>query len=141
MKRTKVFTIPYTVWMALFVVAPIIMIVVYAFSGADGGFTLSNFSTMGDYTVVFIRSFRLALIATECSGAETEAPGKCQHGGAFTRLRRAHGDHPDRGVALAHGDYSLVTLQRKRNEKNLAPRARIERATPRFVGKCSDPLS
>ena len=64
MKRTKVFTIPYTVWMALFVVAPIIMIVVYAFSGADGGFTLSNFSTMGDYTVVFIRSFRLALIAT-----------------------------------------------------------------------------
>ncbi|WP_164713556.1 hypothetical protein [Variovorax atrisoli] len=51
---------------------------------------------------------RLALIATECSGAETEAPGKCLHAGAFTRLRRAHVDHPDRGVALAHGNYSLV---------------------------------
>ena len=43
MKRTKAFTIPYVVWMALFVVAPIIMIVIYAFSGADGGFTLANF--------------------------------------------------------------------------------------------------
>ena len=50
--------------MALFVVAPIIMILIYAFSSADGGFSLSNFSTMGDYTVVFIRSFRLAIIAT-----------------------------------------------------------------------------
>ena len=64
MKRTKAFTIPYVIWMAIFVVAPIIMIVIYAFSGADGGFTLSNFSTMGDYTVVFVRSFRLAIIAT-----------------------------------------------------------------------------
>ncbi len=64
MKRTKAFTIPYTIWMALFVVAPILMILIYAFSGADGGFTLANFSTMGDYTVVFVRSFRLALIAT-----------------------------------------------------------------------------
>ena len=64
MNRTKAFTIPYVVWMALFVVAPIIMIVIYAFSGADGGFTLANFSTMGDYTVVFVRSFRLALVAT-----------------------------------------------------------------------------
>ncbi len=64
MNRTKAFTIPYVVWMALFVVAPIIMILIYAFSGADGGFTLANFASMGDYAVVFVRSFRLALIAT-----------------------------------------------------------------------------
>ena len=64
MKRTKAFTIPYVIWMALFVVAPILMILVYAFSGAEGGFTLANFSAMGTYTVVFIRSFRLAGIAT-----------------------------------------------------------------------------
>ena len=31
-------TIPYVIWMALFVVAPIIMVVIYAFSSADGGF-------------------------------------------------------------------------------------------------------
>ncbi len=64
MNRTKAFTIPYAVWMALFVVAPIIMVLIYAFSSADGGFTLANFSSMGDYTVVFVRSFRLAIIAT-----------------------------------------------------------------------------
>ena len=58
-------SIPYVVWMALFVVAPIIMVVIYAFSSGDGGgFTLSNFSNMGLYTVVFTRSFKLALIAT-----------------------------------------------------------------------------
>ena len=56
--------IPYVIWMALFVVAPIIMVVIYAFSSADGGFTLSNFAKMGTYAVVFTRSFKLALIAT-----------------------------------------------------------------------------
>ena len=57
-------SIPYVIWMALFVVAPIIMVVIYAFSTADGGFTLANFSRMGTYAVVFVRSFKLALIAT-----------------------------------------------------------------------------
>ena len=56
--------IPYVIWMALFVVAPIIMVVIYAFSAADGGFTLANFAKMGTYAVVFTRSFKLALIAT-----------------------------------------------------------------------------
>ena len=58
-------SIPYVIWMALFTVAPIIMVVVYAFSGAEGGgFTVENFANMGDYTVVFARSFKLAFIAT-----------------------------------------------------------------------------
>ncbi len=61
------FAVPYVVWMALFVVAPIVLVVVYAFSAADGGFTLDNFARMGTYAVVFGRSFKLALIATaEC---------------------------------------------------------------------------
>ena len=65
MKRKLSFlSIPYTVWMALFVVAPIIMVVIYAFSSADGGFTLSHFSGMDTYAVVFGRSFKLAFIAT-----------------------------------------------------------------------------
>ncbi|MCX4373091.1 MAG: ABC transporter permease [Dysosmobacter sp.] len=58
------FAIPYVVWMALFVVAPIVLVVVYAFSNDLGGFTLENFSRMGTYAVVFGRSFKLALIAT-----------------------------------------------------------------------------
>ena len=63
-KRLSRFAIPYVIWMALFVVAPIIMVVIYAFSASVGGFTLDNFAKMGTYTVVFTRSFKLALIAT-----------------------------------------------------------------------------
>ena len=55
---------PYVIWMALFVVAPIIMVVIYAFSSVDGGFTFENFAKMGTYAVVFTRSFKLAAIAT-----------------------------------------------------------------------------
>ena len=62
--RLSRFAIPYVIWMALFVVAPIIMVVIYAFTAAVGGFTLDNFAKMGTYTVVFTRSFKLALIAT-----------------------------------------------------------------------------
>ena len=56
--------IPYIIWMAIFVVAPIIMVVIYAFTSAAGGFTLENFASIGGYTVIFTRSFRLAFIAT-----------------------------------------------------------------------------
>ena len=62
--RLSRFAIPYVGWMTLFVVLPILMVVIYAFSSAAGGFTLENFSRMGTYTVVFTRSFKLALIAT-----------------------------------------------------------------------------
>ena len=62
--RLSRLAVPYVIWMALFVVAPIVMIVVYAFTAAEGGFTLANFSRMGLYGVVFFRSFKLALIAT-----------------------------------------------------------------------------
>ena len=62
--KSKAFAYPYVLWMALFVVAPIIIIVIYAFTTSDGGFTLSNFSNMGSYTAVFVRSFGLAFVAT-----------------------------------------------------------------------------
>ena len=44
--RLSRFAIPYVIWMALFVVAPIIMVVIYAFSASVGGFTLDNFAKM-----------------------------------------------------------------------------------------------
>ena len=56
--------VPYVIWMAIFVVAPIIMMVVYAFSTSDGNFTFGNFADMGLYASVFGRSFKLAVIAT-----------------------------------------------------------------------------
>lgn len=58
------FAVPYVAWMALLVVAPIILVVIYAFTTASGSFTLSNFTRMGTYAVIFTRSFKLAIIAT-----------------------------------------------------------------------------
>ena len=58
------FAVPYVVWMALMVVIPILIMVVYAFTTADFEGTAENFSEMGTYVSVFLRSFRLALIAT-----------------------------------------------------------------------------
>ena len=62
--RRSLFAIPYVVWMALFVVAPIIMVVIYAFTTADFAPTVSNFVGMGTYLSIFTRSFQLAIIAT-----------------------------------------------------------------------------
>lgn len=58
------FAVPYVVWMAIFVVAPIVIMVIYAFSNAAGGFTFENFVKMGAYAEVFLRSFKLAIVAT-----------------------------------------------------------------------------
>lgn len=62
--KRSLFAVPYVGWMALFVVAPIIMVLIYAFTAAGGGFTLENFSSMGTYAAVFTRSFWLAVLAT-----------------------------------------------------------------------------
>ena len=64
MKRNRLFSIPYVGWMALFVVAPIVLVVLYAFTTAVGGITLSNFTRMTSYIGVFLRSFWLAFLAT-----------------------------------------------------------------------------
>lgn len=63
MKNSKL-AVPYVAWMALFVIAPLVLILLYSFTSRDGGFTLANFSTMGAYLPVFGRSFLLALVAT-----------------------------------------------------------------------------
>ena len=62
--KRSLFAVPYVGWMTLFVVAPIIMVVIYAFSTAEGGITLENFENMGTYASVFTRSFWLAILAT-----------------------------------------------------------------------------
>lgn len=62
--KSKAVSYPYVGWMALFVIAPIIMITIYAFTSADGGFTLENFQTMTQFSAAFGRSFFLSIIAT-----------------------------------------------------------------------------
>ena len=60
----KSFAYPYGVWLAVFILAPILMVVVYAFLNADGGFTLHNFSYLPGYLPIFGRSFWLAFLST-----------------------------------------------------------------------------
>lgn len=55
---------PYGVWMVIFIVCPILLIVLYAFSNSAGGFTLENFGGIVEYWPIFVRSFVLALIST-----------------------------------------------------------------------------
>ena len=62
--KRSLFALPYVVWMAFFVVAPILLVVLYAFTSAAGDPTLDTFRNLGDYLVVFGRSFELAIIAT-----------------------------------------------------------------------------
>ncbi len=62
--KSKAISYPYVVWMALFVVAPILIILIYAFTSAGGGFTLENFRDMALYASAFARSFLLAAAAT-----------------------------------------------------------------------------
>lgn len=69
--KRSLFAVPYVVWMALFVVIPIVIMLVYSLTVAeitvDGEvlrFSLENFTGMGLYMTVFGRSFWLAVIAT-----------------------------------------------------------------------------
>ena len=51
--KSKGIAIPYVVWMAVFVVAPLIVVVVYAFTNRDWTVTLDHFNTLGQYAGVF----------------------------------------------------------------------------------------
>jgi len=62
--KPKHLAVPYVGWLALFVVAPIVLVIIYAFTTPDGAFTFDNFARMGGFTRVFAASFRLAFIAT-----------------------------------------------------------------------------
>ena len=62
--KNKFLGIPYIIWMAIFVVIPLFLILGYALTTRDGGFTLSNFARLGSYAGVFADSFLLAIIAT-----------------------------------------------------------------------------
>ena len=49
---------PYFVWMTLFTVVPLIIVVYYAFTDANGAFTLDNLTSISGYGSVFARSLR-----------------------------------------------------------------------------------
>ncbi len=57
---------PHIVWSVLFIVAPLLFVMYYAFTDADGGFTLQNFADLAtaEYLEIFLRSACFAFLAT-----------------------------------------------------------------------------
>ena len=64
MKGKKYAVLPYVLWSLLFVIIPLLLIVYFAFTTADGGFTLANLLKIGQYGNIFVKSINLSIIAT-----------------------------------------------------------------------------
>lgn len=57
-------TAPYALWMAVFIVAPLLIVFYYAFTDASGAFSLSSIQSLGRYTDTILRSVYFGLLAT-----------------------------------------------------------------------------
>ena len=60
----KIAAAPHILWAILFIVAPMIFVLYFAFTDAEGKFSFSNISSLSQYGNVFILSIAFALIAT-----------------------------------------------------------------------------
>ena len=60
----KIAAVPHIVWTIMFIVAPMLFVLYFAFTDAEGHLSLSNISDLAQYTNVFILSIAFALIAT-----------------------------------------------------------------------------
>lgn len=60
----KIMNSPYIIWSVLFIIAPLIMVIYYAFTDAEGNATLNNIAQIGDYTATFVLSISYGAIAT-----------------------------------------------------------------------------
>lgn len=65
--KNKLISTPYTIWMIIFIIVPLFMVAFFAFTDSSGAFTLSNITTVGRYSNVFLRSILLGAIATVVS--------------------------------------------------------------------------
>ncbi len=60
----KLLAAPYLVWMAFFIVVPLIMVAYFAFFGDDGNFTTEYIKGVGQYGGIFFRSVWMSAVAT-----------------------------------------------------------------------------
>ena len=68
MKKRSVFESiagsPYLVWSALFIIAPLLFVLYFAFTDRNGAFTLENILSLSSYSHTFVMSLGFSLIAT-----------------------------------------------------------------------------
>ena len=62
--KKQFLAVPYVIWMAIFVIVPLLLVVGYAVVDRTGALTLDNFRMMTQYWSAFVTSFQLAIIAT-----------------------------------------------------------------------------
>lgn len=62
--KSKIASAPYIIWMTLFIVIPMALVVIFAFTDRSGQFTLNNIMEVGKYSSVFLRSIWLGAVAT-----------------------------------------------------------------------------
>ena len=55
---------PYIVWSLLFIIAPLIMVIYYAFTDSTGAFTIDNISAIPEYTSTILLSVLYGIAAT-----------------------------------------------------------------------------
>lgn len=60
----KIINAPYLLWAGLFILAPMVMVVYYAFTDRNGSFTLENITGLTAYSAIFGRSVWYAVLAT-----------------------------------------------------------------------------
>ncbi len=60
----KLIACPYIVWAAIFIIVPLIIMVYFALTDANGVFTLANIASLGRYKKAFAISIVYAIIAT-----------------------------------------------------------------------------
>ena len=61
--KNKLVALPYIIWMFLFIVAPLIIVVFYAFTNANGEFTFSNIVNLKEYIPTFLSSIWMGALA------------------------------------------------------------------------------
>ena len=60
----RVAALPHFIWALIFIVAPLLFVVYFAFTDTQGGFSLSNIELLSSYSHIFLVSICFALVAT-----------------------------------------------------------------------------
>ncbi len=62
--RGAVVAAPHIVWCVLFIVAPLLFVIYYTFTDAEGAFTFDNIAALPEYGDIFRTSIEMSIIAT-----------------------------------------------------------------------------
>ena len=60
----KAAAVPHAVWIALFVIGPLLFVLYFAFTDTKGSFSFSNIELLSSYSHIFFLSICFSLVAT-----------------------------------------------------------------------------